>query len=53
MSGDGSSAKQLSVSGGSSCVQGTKSGELSDVLEQLADISRSQQTLMTKIDKKQ
>ena len=53
MSGDGSSARQSNVSGGSSCVQGTESGELSDVLKQLADISRSQQNLMTKIDKKQ
>ena len=52
MSGDGSSARQSSVSGASSSERGTESGGLSDVLKQLADISRSQQTLMTKIDKK-
>ena len=50
MSGEGSSAKQSSVSGASSCVQGTELGGLSDVLKQLVNISRSQQ--MTKIDKK-
>ena len=52
MSGDGSSAKQSSMSGASSCVRGTELGGLSDVLKHLVDISCSQQTLMTKIDKK-